>query len=104
MPVSGWELILTIGFEKPGRSKLENPLPSCFDFQLRMTSQDVEVDIPVKYRHVGADGNGGDKAIDQLANSLAFPAACAVQSRRIVIVRRFRWQHCRKRKQTPECL
>ncbi len=69
-----------------------------------MTGQDVEVDILVKYRRVGADGNGGDKAIDQLANSLAFSAACAVKSRRIVIVPGFRWQHRRKRKQAPERL
>ena len=104
MPASGWELSLTIGFTKPGRPKLENPLPSCFDFQVRVTSQDIEVDVFVKYRRVGADGNGGDKAIDQLANSFAFPAACAAKSRRIFIVRRLRWQHRRKRKQTPEGL
>ena len=69
-----------------------------------MTSKDVEVDIPVKYRRVRANGNGSYQAIDQLANGLAFSAACTVKSRRIVIVRGVRWQHRRKRKQTPERL
>jgi len=69
-----------------------------------MTSQDIKVGISVEYRHVGADGNGADKAIDQLANGLPSLAAGAVESCGIVVVGRFRWQHRGKRKQTPERL
>ena len=69
-----------------------------------MTSQDIKVGIFVEYRRVGADSNGTDKAIDQLANGLPSLAAGAVESCSIVVVGRFRWQHRRKRKQTPECL
>ena len=69
-----------------------------------MTGQDVEVGISVEYRYTGVDGDGGDEAVDQLANGLAFPATCTVQRRGVVVAGRLRRQHRRKREQSPECL
>ena len=67
-----------------------------------MTGQDVKVDILVEYRRTGTEGNGGDKAIHQLANGFAVSAAGAVQSRGIIVVCGFRGKHGCKCEQTAE--
>ena len=67
-----------------------------------MTGQDVKVGILVEYRGLGTEGNGGDKAINQLANRFAVSAARAVQSRGIVVVYGFRGKHGCKCEQTAE--
>ena len=58
------------------------------DFQIRITREHIEVSVVMKNGCMGADGDGTDKTIDQLANSFPLPATQAIEGSRLVVVHR----------------
>ena len=63
-------------------------ITSCGDFQIRITREHIEVSVVMKNGCMGADGDGTDKTIDQLANSFPLTATQAIESSRLVVVHR----------------
>jgi hypothetical protein len=49
----------------------------------------VEVIVSMQHGHVRADGDGGDKAIDELPDRLPFSPTMTIDASRLVIVRGF---------------
>lgn len=56
--------------------------------ELGVTGHHVEIIVSMQDRHVGADGDGGDEAIDELPDRLSLAAAMTMDASRLVIVRR----------------
>ena len=56
--------------------------------QIRMTRQDIEVTVHVKQGHPCTNRDGGDEAIDQLANSFPPSSTKTKQRGRIIKIRR----------------
>ncbi len=53
-------------------------------------------------RHVGADGNGGDEAIDELPDRLPLAATVTIDAGRLVIVRAIRGKDRSSRQKPTE--
>ena len=80
------------------------PSTSCGNFQVRMTRENVEIVVVMKNGHIGANGDGSDETIDQLANGFSFLATEAIESGSIVVVPRPRGENGRPCEQPTEVM
>lgn len=63
------------------------------DLEGRVLSEDVEVGVGVQHRHLLANRNRADQAVDQRSDRLASTSADAVQGCSCLVVGWTRWQH-----------
>lgn len=71
-------------------------------FQVGVAGEGVEVGVVVKDGRSGANGDGGNEAVDQLADGRALPAAAAIERGGILVVGGARWHDNRPSEQAPE--
>ena len=62
----------------PPSIKVRVPIPSCGNFQVCMPCENVEVGIVMEDGRIGANSDGTNETIDQLANGFPFPATDAI--------------------------
>jgi hypothetical protein len=64
--------------------------------------KNIEVGVSMQNRYIGANRNGTDEAIHELANRLSLAAALTIDGSRVVIVDRSRRQDNGSRKKSTE--
>ena len=67
-----------------------------------MAGEGVEVGVVMKDGRAGADGDGGDEAVDQLADGGALPAAAPIEGSGILVVGGAHWNDHGASEQAPE--
>ena len=67
-----------------------------------MAGEGVEVGVVMKDWGAGADGDGGDETVDQLADGRALSSALAIERGGILIVGRTHWYDHGTSEQAPE--
>ena len=61
------------------------------DLQVGVAGEGVEVGVVMEDWRAGADGDGGDEAVDQLADGRGLSVALAIERGGILIVGRAHW-------------